>query len=101
MSCRKGRYYYVNRRQGRHVVTEYLGCGDVGARLAEIVNAKRREKEAARQALRDEAQRAKELDALMAELRYAAEQAASTALVTAGLHRHRGCWRRRRSSLEG
>jgi hypothetical protein len=98
MTCRKGRYYYVSHRQGRRVFTTYLGCGDVGARLAEIVNTKRREKGAARQALRDEAQRAKELDALMSELRRAADQAATAALLGAGLHDHRGCWRRRRCS---
>lgn len=98
--CRHGCYYYRNHRVGDRVVAEYVGCGELGALLAEIDNPKRREKEVARQALRDEAEQVRELDATMAELRGAAEEAAVEALLAAGFHRHKRTWRRRRRPRE-
>ena len=98
--CRQGRYFYRSRREGRRVVSEYVGCGELGALLAKIDNRERREQEAARQALREEAQEARELDSLMSELRVAAEQATTEALLASGYHQHKRTWRRRRRPHE-
>ncbi len=78
------------------MISEYVGCGDVGATLAEIDNLALRERQAARNALGEEAERAKELDGVIGDLYRAAEQAATEALVEAGFHQHKRQWRRRR-----
>jgi hypothetical protein len=100
MTCRGGRYYYVSQRQGRRVFTTYLGCGDMGAQLVEILKARQRAKEADRQDLREEAEQARQLDAALADIYLAAEQAASAALLGAGFHRHHRSWRRKRCPHE-
>lgn len=98
--CRQGRYYYRSRREGKRVVAEYVGCGDVGAQLAEIEKAKQRQNADARQALREEAEQARQVDAALGDIHLAAEAAASAALLDAGYHRHKRTWRRRRPSHE-
>ncbi len=97
---RQGRYFYRSRREGQRVVSEYVGCGDVGALVAEVDNAKQLARAAARRALLEEVSQARLVDAAMADLRNAADEAANKALLAAGFHRHKRTWRRRRQTRE-
>jgi hypothetical protein len=98
--CRQGRYFYRSRREGQRVVSEYRGCGDAGALLAEIDNRAAHAREAARRALREEADQTRQLDAALADIYLAADQAASAALHGAGYHLHKRSWRRKRPPHE-
>lgn len=92
-------YYYRKRREGRRVVSEYVGGGELGAllyqadRLAAVEAAEER---AARQAL---ARSAQEEGRAARELAAHCQEFAALALLAAGYHRHKGTWRRRRSPM--
>jgi hypothetical protein len=91
-----GRYYYRTRWVNGRPVKEYVGGGLAG-RLASEADRIARERREAR-ALEEKREREK-LEALAApvlELSEAAEILARAHLIAAGLHRHKGEWRRER-----
>ena len=91
-------YFYRKRRVGKRVVSEYIGAGEAAEAIAAAVEAAR----ASRQLRREE--RRAERDSLSALLDVDADvQGVISSLthawrVAAGCHRHRGEWRRRRST---
>ena len=93
-----GRYYYRTRWVNGRPVKEYVGGGLAG-RLASEADRIDRERREAR-ALEEKREREK-LEALAApvlELSEAAEILARAHLIAAGLHRHKGEWRRGRNT---
>jgi hypothetical protein len=86
------RYYYRNERQGRRVLSTYVGAGQLADLVAEldVLDRERREQEATeRQIERSQfaelASTSEELTALLSE----AQKAVYDALIAAGFHQHR------------
>ena len=94
---RKGReYYYRKVRQGRRVMSQYIGGAEVAHAIAaleqgdHIVRAVEREQEGEQRA----AERA--VDAGLDRLAEQVQVLATAALLNAGYHQHHGSWRKRR-----
>jgi hypothetical protein len=86
-----GRRYTRSRRVAGRVVRQYLGTGPRAAEAAAADDARRRQRQADRDAGRALDEAAAELDAL-------ADLFARAALLAAGYHQHdRGPWRKRRA----
>jgi hypothetical protein len=90
------RYYYKSERVGRRVKTTYFGAGESGSLIASIdaidrlENADERERSRAERAETDVEEQAISgwFDGIQA--------VADAAMVTAGFHKHKGQWRRKR-----
>jgi hypothetical protein len=99
MGWDRGRYYTRSRKVNGRVVREYIGSGRVGELVAELDALEREARQADRQALQDEREALRTLDAPVAELCALADLLAQAALLAAGYHQHnRGTWRKRRGS---
>jgi hypothetical protein len=93
-----GRYYYRTHWVNGRPVKEYVGGGLAG-RLASEADRIDRERRAAEKARhRRELERLEALAAPVLELSEAAEILARAHLIAAGFHRHKGEWRRERST---
>jgi hypothetical protein len=93
-----GRYYYRTRWVNGRPVKEYVGGGLAGRLASESDRIDRERREA--RALEEKREREK-LEALAApvlELSEAAEILARAHLIAAGFHRHKGEWRRARTT---
>ncbi len=92
----KNGYYYHNKRQGKRVVTEYIGSG-YPALLAEQLTERARQEAKAKlkewQAIKDEQQR---LDRMVADFGKLADAMAAAALLLSGYHQSRRKWRKKR-----
>ena len=101
MAYWRGPYLYRSRREGKRVVSEYLGCGESAACLAQLeaVEADRREGERMAKAQRRERERA--LDSRMNQAEGLLRQLTRAALLANGYHAHKGQWRRRRHDSAG
>lgn len=89
-------YYYAKVRRGGRVVSLYLGRGHSG-QLAEAQVAEARQAAAlARSSAREERGALDEIDRHLAEATGALGVAAAELLRQAGLHQHKGTWRRKR-----
>ncbi len=99
---RGGPYYTRSRRMEGRVVREYLGAGLVGRLSAEADRIKREREEAEKVRHRRELEHLEEhLEALVspaAELGEAAEVLVRAELLACGYHKHKGEWRRERST---
>ena len=93
----KNGYYYRSKRQGKRVVTEYIGSGYAGL-VAEVVTERaRQEAETKRrewEAIRDEQQR---LDQIVNDFGKLATAHAEAALLLNGFHQSKRRWRRKRN----
>jgi hypothetical protein len=95
--CRDGRYYYRSRREGGHVISEYLGAGAVGAAAARRDEERRAQASAEREGDRVAQEEARALEAGLRDLARVSDELLAEALTAAGFHRHhRGEWRLRR-----
>lgn len=94
---RNGRaYFYLKRRNGKRVVSEYLGGGPVIEGFAQDIAGEQELERTARQRWQAQRQAVETADR---ELREAAEvlrRAVAVLLHGAGLHQHNGTWRRKR-----
>jgi hypothetical protein len=97
-------YYYRKERQGRRVISNYCGRGELATLFAEVdlLDRQRRkqnamERQIARNEFADLATDPPELTRLLVEAR----AAVAAALSAAGYHQHkRGEWRKRRAKKE-
>lgn len=89
------RYYYRNRREGRRVISEYVGSGFLADLESMLDQAENERIKVQRLADRAELDQAKEEDKLINNLLDQAEAMASAALLAAGYYQHKGQWRRR------
>lgn len=95
-----GEYYYHKRREGRRVVSEYVGTGelaDLVARLNEI-DQQRRKFELHRR--REELAELTRLDSQVDEFCATVKQIVTAVLLVTGHHRHRRQWRKKRMAKE-
>lgn len=88
-------YYYRKRREGKRVVSEYVGCGVAGC-MAALLDAEVREERATERArLMELRGTARTVEALIADVDSAAGEAVSAAYEAAGYVKRRGEWRKR------
>ncbi len=66
MAYQRGQYYYRSRRDGRGVVSEYLGAGTLGRQMAEADNREIAKRKLERQAWREEQECQDNIDAQVA-----------------------------------
>ncbi len=93
-----GRYYYRSVRDGEKVRKEYVGAGELAETSARTDEAIRRARAERRERGRAQVDGARELVEMGGALDAAAEILARAEMVAAGLHRHKGEWRRRRDA---
>ena len=98
----RGDWYYTrSRRVDGRIVREYVGAGIVGELAAEADLLARQDREDHRQLLKQEQERLRLLDGLLAAAEGLSRGQAAAALRAAGYHQHhRGEWRRKRSFRE-
>ena len=90
-----GRYYTRSRREGGHVVREYIGGGLLGRLAAQLDELKRQQREEETAHWWEERERFEQNAAFLRELEEAAEILSQAYLIAAGFHKRRGEWRRR------
>ena len=96
MAYQRGQYYYRSRRDGRGVVSEYLGAGTLGRQMAEADNREIARRKLERQAWREEQECQDNLDAQVARATELAQVLHDAVLLCSGYHCHKRMWRRRR-----
>jgi hypothetical protein len=95
---RGGRYYYRSVRDGGRVRKEYIGTGELARIISEGDTIRRTVQEGERARARAEVESLEVLAAPVLEIDEAAEVLARAALVASGYHRHKGEWRRGRTT---
>ena len=88
------RYYYRKRREGRRVVSEYLGRGEFAELYSMMDNLERKQLKQKQESTRRELNQWKRIDQ---ELNHTLDQwsdMAKAILIMAGYHTHKGQWRR-------
>ena len=95
---RRGRrlYYYRKRREGKRVVSEYVGTGLLAELAAECDGLDRQEQEAERAARRAEREAQLEIDRTIDAAGEAVRTLTGAVLLANGYHLHKGQWRKRR-----
>ncbi len=96
MAYKRGGYWYRSRREGRRVVTDYLGNSELAALLAEDDAMEAAERELERQAERARREREREIDAQVDAAGDELRLLVRAHLLANGYHQHKGQWRRRR-----
>jgi hypothetical protein len=91
-------YYYRSVRDGERVRKVYLGSGIFGELAARRDEEKRERQAAERDCEREELGYLEALAAPVLEIEEAAEVLTHAALVASGYHRHKGEWRRERTT---
>ncbi len=97
---RGGRLYYYQseRDENGRVRKRYIGAGETAELVAHNDETRRRVREATRDRGREELERIYTLSAPVLEIDDAAEMLSRAHLVAEGFHRHKGEWRRARST---
>ena len=93
-----GRYYYSTYWVNGRPVKEYVGGGLTGRLASEADRIDRERREARALAEKREREKLEALAAPVLELSEAAEILARAHLIAAGFHRHKGEWRRARTT---
>lgn len=83
------RYLYRKRRQGKRVISEYIGRGETAALIARLEALKRQEREDTRRAQRQQRQAMAALDDLVQEAEELAHALTQAVLITHGYHTHK------------
>lgn len=101
-TSRNGTQFYTrSRREGGHVVREYVGSGEAAALIAGLDAWEREKREADREARRAEKQAEEDVLGQMRWYCAAVERVLRAELTAAGYHRHdRGQWRKRRGKAK-
>jgi hypothetical protein len=90
-------YYYRSRRVQGRVVGEYIGPGPLGQLAADLVQLRRAQRQANREAVGLAHLRWQEVDSSMGAMDQVGDLLTRAVLVAAGFHQHeRGPWRKRR-----
>jgi hypothetical protein len=90
------RYYYRSERVGGRVKSTYIGAGESGSLMANMVAFERLERAAAREQLRDEWEEFDAEESAVSEWFDGVQAVADAAMIAAGFHQHKGQWRRKR-----
>ena len=89
-------YYYRKRREGKRVISEYVGRGELAEAIATLDALNRHEQEGERAALRDEREAQRDVDQVIDAAEELLRVVTGAVLLASGYHRHKGQWRRRR-----
>jgi hypothetical protein len=89
-------YYYEKRREGRRVVSTYIGGGALAGMAAEMSAETRQEREQQRQQERKLRYEQQQLDRQFDEQARIIATTTDQRLRLAGFHKHKGQWRKRR-----
>lgn len=93
----KNGYYVRNRREGKTVVSEYIGNDDFAQLIARLDELERQQRQAAQAAEREELDRLAAEDARYAELDEVIGAVVAGLYIATGHHTHRRQWRKKRS----
>jgi hypothetical protein len=91
------RYYYRKIRQGRRVISEYVGAGEVAESLLELDQFDRAQKTYFRSIWKDQKVEVTNLDKNINQLGKVFRSMTRASLLTSGYHPHKGQWRRTRN----
>jgi hypothetical protein len=94
---RGGVYFYRSVRIDGQPRKVYLGTGPAAERQASLESEKRQRHQSEREALLAEQVQVAGADRALEDLRFFTDLLARATLILAGLHEHRGEWRRRRN----
>jgi len=89
-------YYYRKRREGKRVISEYVGRGELAEATATLDALDRHEQEDERAALRDEREAQRAVDQAIDTAGELVRALTHTVLLASGYHKHKGQWRKRR-----
>jgi len=89
-------YYYRKRREGKRVISEYVGHGELAEAIATLDALDRHEQEAERAALWDEREAQRDVDQAIDTAGELVRALTHTVLLASGYHKHKGQWRKRR-----
>jgi hypothetical protein len=90
------RYFYLSKREGDRVVSEYVGRSEAGGLMAHIKQLDRVERDERRAEEQAEREAAEREEREIAAWFDGIEAVATGAMLAAGFHKHHGQWRRRR-----
>jgi hypothetical protein len=90
------RYYYKSEREGGRVKTTYFGAGESGLLISLLELEDRAEREAEREQRQAEKEEFETEGKAVAEWFDDVQAVADAAMITAGYHKHKGQWRRKR-----
>lgn len=88
-------YYYRKRREGDHVVSEYVGRGEMTELLADLDLLVKAWREAQREAWTQKQAEITAVDQMLDEVEGVIRTLTRAYLLAAGYHTHKGQWRRR------
>ena len=89
-------YYYRKRREGKRVIPEYVGRGELAEAIATLDALDRHEQERERAALRDAREAQRGVDQAIDTAGELVRALARAVLFASGYHKHKGQWRKRR-----
>lgn len=84
-------YYYVKQREGKQVISKYVGKGSFVEAMAALDEARRRRLAAKREAQAEYMR----LEAVLDEIQTLTQAITRATLLTQGYHTHQGQWRKR------
>jgi hypothetical protein len=90
------RYYYKSEREGGRVKTTYFGAGESGLLVSLLELEDRAEREADLEEKRAEREASDAEDRAVSSWFDDVQAVADAAMITAGYHKHKGQWRRKR-----
>ena len=90
------RYFYKSQREGSRVKTTYFGAEEPGLLMSEIVAKEQLERAAERSERRAERESIESEDHAVSDWFDEVQAVADSAMESAGFHKHRGQWRRKR-----
>jgi hypothetical protein len=90
------RYFYKSEREGGRVKSTYFGAGESGSLMAEWIALERLERAAEREREREGREESDAEERAISDWFDDVQAMADATLFVAGLHRHKGQWRRRR-----
>lgn len=88
--------YYRKRREGRRVVSEYIGAGELAQLLAQCDALEREDRERERETWRAECAARDEVDRALDNALALGRALLAGAMLATGHHTHKGTWRHRR-----
>jgi hypothetical protein len=91
-------YYYRQHREGRRVVSEYIGAGMLAELTAAQVADHQAERMLARLRLAQQRREHAEMEAQLEQISELIEEHIAAELIAAGYHQHKREWRRRRKT---
>ena len=95
---RNREYYYRKQRQGKRVISEYVGSGFLADYAEALDNRKRGQEEQRRAEWQAAKREAEQLDAILGEVEAAIEPVIVALMLATGHHTHKRQWRRKRDS---